>query len=445
MDETLWWPKYLMARCFAARDHYQEAVQWALKASAAIPEEHKKSTHATRLRDEIAEWLLKSGNWEQAIQFTYKEYESRPKDVNAIDSYIAALHRGGHTEQAFPLLKILSTIQGADGEKSLLTAVLLDGRRSQELLPRAISSTECGPELKLACDALPSDGKNGNWWEVFQAANLRYGYFSQTKAAITTWENLREQTEEPYLSQTASEKLAQVYFDLAVSAKREGRDPGPWVLKLRDLSKIEEKPKSDSYVYRSSWSALILGHWLREFEQVEEKVWRDCFRTRVLESLNMLIDEDATNDQQGYYTLAQILLLAGDRENATASYAVALKPLEILAAERANSTHVTDRKMATIKNYEIMFSCDGPCKTSQTDYKELHACETCIDTVFCEVCIKLVRADDLPFRKCNSQHAHSQVYPLPKDQQDVVGHLVEGHIEVHKEWVESLKRQWKSV
>ena len=445
IDETLWWPKYLMARCFAARDHYHEAVQWASKTSAAIPEDHKKSTYATRLRDQTAEWYLRSGNLEQAIQFTYENYKSRPKDVNAIDLYITALHRGGHTEQVFPLLKTLNSTEGIDGEKSLLTILLLDGWHFQELLPRAISSTECGPELKFACDALPSDGKSGEWWQALQAANLRYRYFGQTEAPIATWESLCEQSEDLYLRTTTSEKLAQIYFDLAVSAKSEGEDPEPWVLKLKDLSKIEEKPKSDSYVYRSSWSALILGHWLREFEQVEEKIWRDCFRSKALEALKMLSDDDATNDQQGYYNLAQILFLAGDRENAIASYAVVLKPLETLATEQADSPQATDRKKTKIKNYIIGYSCDGSCKTEPTDYKELHACETCIDTLFCEECIKLVRADDLPFRKCNSQHAHSQVYPLPKDQQDVVGHLVEGHIEVHKEWVESLKRQWKSV
>src|ERR1700743_510367 len=47
--------------------------------------------------------------------------------------------------------------------------------------------------------------------------------------------------------------------------------------------------------------------------------------------------------------------------------------------------------------------CDGDCTTVKQDYRELHFCQICYDTCFCENCIKLVKEKKLPFRHCSAE------------------------------------------
>ena len=178
---------------------------------------------------------------------------------------------------------------------------------------------------------------------------------------------------------------------MAGSAKRnnpKGDSFIPWVSKLKDLSKMEDKTKLNEGIYRSNYPSLIYGYWLRMYEYAEEKVRKACFRAKVLEALDLLDDDDPTNDQGGYITLAQILFLAGYRQHATAAFAIALKPLELFAAERAQSTQAPMEEKAgrkpEIRYYGSNFSCRGQCGLGtrrRTDYKEIYACEICYRSV----------------------------------------------------------------
>ena len=446
LDDTAWWPKYGMACCCAGSQRYGKAADWALKAIALSLKGLEK--FMLNLHYTAVYWISESNETERALQLARESYESSPKDVIAIDYYVYVLYQNGHSEQAFSLLKRLNETMSMDGKRTLLTDLLLYRGIYRRVLPLAIAHPICGQDLRTACDALPMDDEGKvDLTDVSRVAHLKYLYFDRIEEAILAWENILKKTDDNLLCMEASDKLASIYFDMAVSAKRDSRSPAPWISKLKDLSIVKSKSKSDNYVYRSNYSALLYGHWLREHEQAKDRVWRACFQAKVLEALNMLDDDDPTNYQEGYHALARVLFLAGDKENAAAAYSIALKPLEILAAQRAQSMDADDPKTydrkAGVKHYAIRYGCDGDCQDKMRDYKELYACEICKGVLFCEACIKLIKADELPFRVCNSLHAFSQVYPLPTKQQDAVAHVVDGRVEINREWVEKLKKQWK--
>ena len=440
MDDTAWWPRYGMAHIFEDRKLYSQAADWGLKTMSSLSDTIRESQDTEFLRYQITQWLMDSGDAERAIQFTYKTYCSRPKDVKAIDLYIETLHACGRTEQTFFLFKSLSGMKGTGGEGTLLTDLFLNGAKFEAVLPFAIRSSECGQEIKNACNALQV-GNQVSSLKLDRIATLKYRYFERTEEAIEAWTTVLMKAENPYERSNALIHLPQIFFDLAAAIRKEGGDYQSWVLKLQDLSNSWGKHGSDR---EASYSTLLLGHWFRQFEQVEEKVWRPYFKARVLETLEMLDDNDPYNDQRAYYNLARILFLAGDRENASAAYAVFLKPLEALATERVEAAQ-TGMKV-TVKNYVFWpdrFSCSGVCDIAEDIFKKLYTCETCFEVQFCAACMKLVKVNELPFRVCNPQHAFSQVYPLPKERQDFAARLINGRVEVQKEWVEKLKKQWK--
>ena len=433
MDDTAWWPIYGVACNLSSSKSYSQAADWGLKTMGALSDAMRESHDATHIRLQINAWLRDSGNSERAIRVAHETYSSRPKDLDTIDPYIRALHLGGRTEETFPIFKTLSGIGTTSGEGTLLADMLLNGSRgSQAVIPFAVRSSECGQEIKDAFDPLQL-GDRVDPRKLDRVAAFKYRYLDQTEEAIEAWINVLEKAQEPNQRTSALTKLPQILFDLAASAKKTGDDYESWVSKLQGLSDIWGKCGSDR---DNSYSTLLLGHWYRQFEQAEEKVWRPYFKARILEALEMLNDDDLSNDQDAYYRLARILFLAGDRENATAAYAVALKPLEALATQ----------KKAAVRNYFMWYSwssCSGICNTAKLELKELHTCETCFEVLFCESCIKLVKANELPVRVCSSQHPFSLVYPLPEERQNFAARLIDGRVEVQKEWVERLRKQWK--
>ena len=90
-------------------------------------------------------------------------------------------------------------------------------------------------------------------------------------------------------------------------------------------------------------------------------------------------------------------------------------------------------KLTNLSNY--FWVCDGPCTTGQGNYRELHFCRTCYDTCFCEDCLKLVKAGQVPLRrKCTPDHNWLRI-SCP----DLQLHAGKTEIEGHNEGFEQLK------
>lgn len=77
-----------------------------------------------------------------------------------------------------------------------------------------------------------------------------------------------------------------------------------------------------------SYPALLWGRWLRDYAGADDIAWKRCFRSRLLEQLNGLDDEDPTNDTAACANLAISLFQAGDKQNAASIIATLFMTLE---------------------------------------------------------------------------------------------------------------------
>lgn len=115
---------------------------------------------------------------------------------------------------------------------------------------------------------------------------------------------------------------------------------------------------------------MVLGLWYRLHDQREEA--KACFKAIILEGIAILADDDPTNDIWGYASLAQTLLMAGDKTNAATAFALTNAPLDMLkrrrdaeprAAEKlASEEHVTGGAME-VKGTETETAKDSTTMT----------------------------------------------------------------------------------
>ena len=90
------------------------------------------------------------------------------------------------------------------------------------------------------------------------------------------------------------------------------------------------------------------------------------------------------------------------------------------------STVSTDPKYA---GFGYLWSYDGPCKSPQQSYAEIHFCRIC-NVRFCEKCVQLVQNDEMPFRLCAKDHSFVRVSPMVEGARYVTDALVERRFEV---------------
>ncbi|KAL9046447.1 MAG: hypothetical protein Q9214_000714 [Letrouitia sp. 1 TL-2023] len=89
------------------------------------------------------------------------------------------------------------------------------------------------------------------------------------------------------------------------------------------------------------------------------------------------------------------------------------------------------------------WTCDGPCKTPQSDYAELWCCRVCGDSCFCEQCIELHRRDEIPARICAVDHPLVRIFPMIEEAKELTEALVERRFEVQQRWLDALRKVWE--
>ena len=296
----------------------------------------------------------------------------------------------------------------------------------------------------------------------------------------------------------AASTLGLMHFQAAKAHLDAGRDASIHVAKLESLAM---QARGSKKYYRASYPAPLLGHWRHEYLKSEEDVWRACIRPSIKQALYLLTDEDSWNDQQAYGQLGAALMASKDIHNASIAIGITMRPLE--DAQRASrsasgnetirdteiasipegavsqdsrvdgpvaSTEMTSNTLKTsdqattttrdheeidssamelpkpdvpkYAGFECMWSCDGPCETPKTEYRELHFCRVCNDICFCEECIALVKGDKMPYRCCYSDHSHVQMFLVSEDARRITDALIERRFAVQQEWLDGLRKEW---
>lgn len=284
-------------------------------------------------------------------------------------------------------------------------------------------------------------------------ATLYYKYCNDQRKAVRIWENIIEtfkdsRTEEEmvYVKRKTSICLARHYFQQAFEAEKGSPDADKNVKKLERLAKFKTRSTKESpTIINASPPAIMLGVWYRLNDRPEDA--RACFRPSIREALRILSDDDPNNDRGGFMDLANVLLAAGDDKNAIA----VLQALG--SSEDQESTDGTEgTKSDGVKDSDpdseddygelVQFSCDGPCHRVFASWQNTSQCRYCIDTGFCENCIKLLKTNTMPLNVCSPWHEWLVIPPPAKKTQS--GKLLIDDTLVDVEhWQKSLKQQWQ--
>lgn len=508
-----------LAFCYEERKDYLSAIESHYKALAALPKESRVEKAEILLQ--ISRWSILLEDMEGAIKASHEAYFSSPEDANTAIGYLTALEKNREFAAIMNFAASLETRDSPYEGENMLTFLFIETwgwntlshaasrlgkidsldqsmREALEAAERRESSRELSSSKVTLYELYFQYG-------LLNRADFLYTYAYKTDEAIETCERVlsKEKLGQGFsdLRERAKDRLSELYYHKAKAAECAGIRFDHWVTKLESLAQ-PSNAKDVKGVSASKASSLMLGLWYRLHGREHEA--KLCFRTQILDCIDILTDDDPGNDMSGYIDLAPILLKAGDRDSAEAAFAVTTVPLDRLKENRRAARRASDEDealkvktmtvpmhstvvrvlaesgMETVENKDTEanphvtddntvvpddkidmnsaemntqiepdddtsrfgWGCDGQCNRSVEDWEELHFCEICIDTCFCDECIKLVKSTSLPFRKCDADHTFHQAYPPRGELLDVATARTEGKIVPRAEWVEALRKEW---
>lgn len=306
---------------------------------------------------------------------------------------------------------------------------------------------------------------------------------------LTLWGNMPQHVSQLIGSQEfdiiLTDALGQRCFDAAVALH--GQEPHTAKMnlysgKLKALATTvrssNESTDQGFDFYKDRHSALLYGIWLRDYEKAKEKVWKKCFKVRVLEQMRCLDDDDPTNDAVGLKMLAGVLMPAGYRQDAAALLAILFEMLEVArkptdASEEptvpqedtdnsggisnpapTNEADLLDRELAAdvekkltlqLNADDVTYVCDN-CDKGPLEVEEFFFCETCDDTNFCQECLAMLHDPSirpgLKARYCNPVHKQYKAWPIPQEARNLAAQYKNGVTEVRREWLDRLRAEW---
>jgi len=348
-DSDAWVAKEGLARCLGEQGLYNEAIEWMENAIESLPS--NMNWLAGYLCPRIAEWKRATGDHKGAFEAAERAYAAEGASALAQLRYLEALDASNFSDVIIQVIEELDGWEVLEKDYSYLVRFFVLGYNAYDEIGKACRARG-KPEFVLAAmdRAMTlidqSDNESMKIWLPAQVAAFRYDYYDQVKEPMQLWETALEridagdsavQKSSAKTRKIYSNRLAQLYFDAAVASRNAGPDSAQYATKLKGLSVVTETSADDDDAfdfYGTGYASMLWGRWLRDYQDTEEGVWRKCFKARALEEMNMLDDNDPSNDTRGLHSLAVTLLQAGDRINAGAILAVLFKPLEDLPTQQ---------------------------------------------------------------------------------------------------------------
>lgn len=336
IDEQGWSAKLGLAGCYEQRQDYISAIDWARDALASIPDNQKdvKSSHWQR----ISRWKLEIGDVDGGIEASREACKLNPEGIAAAVGNLSALEAGGRFQEVLEFAESLEKPSSVTAEGSFLTEMLLTFG-GDEILGNAAKALG---RLEFVSNAIETsiavaERKNLSWDVADQ--RYRFGCFEfkwlqNTDEAMELWELVLESTADTKNldrfsgpRRNSADQLSQLYFDRAIKSEKEGLSSDPWISKLDRLSRQIKGSEGGDNVFSMEATSLVLGLWYRLHNKHDKA--KVCFTPQVLEAIDVLTDDDPGNDIWGYMKLASVLLMAGDKVNASPAFAFTTTGIDI--------------------------------------------------------------------------------------------------------------------
>lgn len=351
MDGHNWWAMWGMGCCYDIKRDFSRSLDWFLKAIKVIPEE--EVDWRCCIWSYIGICRKELGDMEGAVEASRQACLASPEDRHAMGRQLGFLGDTARYREILDLAERLDKQPASAGHGSALTELLLEADVHE---PIATAARALG-RLDFAIDALQQayalaekmndDNTISN--QRYFLAKVYYSMADNEDRAVQLWEDViaNSTSHIELIKSAALNSLSEVYFDRARTAENSEADPAVWVSQLQRLSRIPIQPaesEEDEFAREMGNPSLMLGLWYRLHGKQDEA--RACFRASILEGIGYLTDKNPYNDRDGYMSLGQALLKAGDKANAMAAVAILVKPFHKFRVERARkagASHKPDK------------------------------------------------------------------------------------------------------
>lgn len=161
-------------------------------------------------------------------------------------------------------------------------------------------------------------------------SKLYFMYQSDEKKAVKIWRKLaklplssRPHLDVTYARETDLDNFAVNTFDKAMQAGIGTPEADFCMKRLKELAIANPQAgAASSRTFNVSFGSTVLGMWYRLNGRLEEA--QGCFRPFIKKAIDILSNNDPRNDGERYIGLLDVLLKAGEDNNANALYSIRL-------------------------------------------------------------------------------------------------------------------------
>lgn len=252
------------------------------------------------------------------------------------------------------------------------------------------------------------------------------------------------------LKTEASNKLASIYLHRAKEAGLGTPTAEGYFAKLKELKELANKVLQNAYMSANDFTQLLLCRYYKLAGR--DDMAREEIRAYIALGIDILSDDDASNDWQGYLGLSTAFFFYGDDQNALAGLSL-LRPTTF--DDEGEPVDEEEKSSKGLMCFSM--TCDGICGLQRTFVSDFYYCRDCADVQFCRKCYEKLQESDSDsepegsisstiFATCDKSHEFLYAPPWNKELADSIP---EGHAKVGEEvipvgqWIDRIKEQWK--
>lgn len=283
---------------------------------------------------------------------------------------------------------------------------------------------------------------NMKWFlseEMWRAARTN----EQKAETISYWEDLVTDASDvgvSFVYAGVAKRLSEAYIERMRGHQPDAEESKALSRRITDLA-IEDTTQQDAWTSTVN-SSLLVARYFSSLGHIEEA--RKLARGSVKIGLDLLSDEDPENDWEAYIRLAHIFMYCGEDQNALAAWS-RLWPKQALSGKAESPIENGNTTEDARLDGDISYFCDGFCGREWTYGSDIYVCKDCLDVMFCEKCLGLLRKNELVDNVCSPKHEHLYVPPFDMNEAKMRGRhqvrLEGAALPVH-EWLDRIRQDW---
>ncbi|CAG8908395.1 unnamed protein product [Penicillium egyptiacum] len=468
LQEYNWLSQWGLSAVYAYQEEYALAIETleAAKNTIKCRETREDDIELVGLDRDIAVYNEKLGNSDKAFAIYEEMLRNDPSDYDAALGMMIQFHK---TKNSEGLLKFLDSLKASIDDSTGLD------RRTQTFHEHYDKDEYHEAILGLVSDSKTFDAIFESYQEAIVAAKeqlikaankgaideeafhracqallmhnlalLCYDNGSENverrEFAIEQWvrvlqiDEIRHETFVSIAKGSVCTKMANVFFHEAM------RDPSNAATYLDQLEQLATyKPTYvDDFRRSTAYSSELVARY--HALQGDQHKAKDALRIHVKRNLDLLSDDDPSNDWQGYLGLARHLMFAGHDADCLAAWSLIVPYDEGEISPEESETETTLQEL----NGPMWEHCEG-CRTRITYANNIYMCRECDYTHFDEPCYTKLREGTLKKRICNKDHEMLHVPPYDATKRQRLGEgnvLVGEEIISVTEWLQRIKEKW---